>query len=34
MKIRIGNDFKTKWAITWMGEPEGFFRRYRHFAFF
>lgn len=24
MKIRIGNDFKTKWAITWLGEPEDF----------
>lgn len=24
MKIRIGNDFKTKWAITWSGEPEDF----------
>lgn len=24
MKIRIGNDFKTRWAIMWMGEPEDF----------
>lgn len=24
MKIRIGNDFKTKWAITWLGDPEDF----------